>query len=239
MNARDLVTLGLFPTVRPIMRRARRAGLSTLLDYQRLAALQGAARIALGVAGDVVEFGSYRGGSAALLGEAIRGTGRALVLCDSFAGLPAPGARDNYHTKGDFSDTSAENVARGLEQLGIKAELRVGLFKDTLARPVGPLCFAHVDVDLYESVLQCLRFCYPFLSPGGVIVLDDYSAPTCLGARAAADEFCAATGEVIAPLSHPSAAVWVGRKSRSLRGEILRRSSIGALGTLAGAVFRD
>jgi asparagine synthase (glutamine-hydrolysing) len=38
----------------------------------------------------------------------------------------------------------------------------------------GPVAFAHVDVEGYDSVMTCLTRVIPKLSPGGGIILDDY-----------------------------------------------------------------
>lgn len=51
--------------------------------------------------------------------------------------------------------------------------------------------FAHIDVDLYASVLDCCRFIYPRLVRGGFMVFDDYGFPTCPGARKAVDDYFA------------------------------------------------
>ena len=53
------------------------------------------------------------------------------------------------------------------------------------------VAFAHVDVDVYQSVWDCCEFIYPRLTTGGVMVFDDYGFPTCPGARKAVDEFFA------------------------------------------------
>jgi hypothetical protein len=49
----------------------------------------------------------------------------------------------------------------------------------------------HIDVNLYESTLDCLRYFSPRLKPGGIIVVDDYDSPTCPGIRKAVQEFLA------------------------------------------------
>ncbi len=51
--------------------------------------------------------------------------------------------------------------------------------------------FVHLDVDLYEPTKGALRYFYPRLVPGGIIVSDDYGWP---GGRKAFDEFCAESG---------------------------------------------
>ncbi len=38
----------------------------------------------------------------------------------------------------------------------------------------GPIAFAHLDVDLYKPTLHSLECIWPKLSPGGIILLDDY-----------------------------------------------------------------
>jgi len=51
--------------------------------------------------------------------------------------------------------------------------------------------FVHIDVDLYQPTRDTLEFFYQRVSPGGVIVCDDYGSVLCPGARKAMDEFLA------------------------------------------------
>jgi asparagine synthase (glutamine-hydrolysing) len=37
-----------------------------------------------------------------------------------------------------------------------------------------PVSFAHIDCDWYDSVITCLNQIEPRLSPGGILVIDDY-----------------------------------------------------------------
>ncbi len=53
------------------------------------------------------------------------------------------------------------------------------------------VAWAHIDVDIYAAVRDCLEYLYPRMAPGGMIVLDDYGFPSCPGARRAVDEFFA------------------------------------------------
>jgi O-methyltransferase len=220
---RDLATVASYPRLRQMVQRSRAAGLETLLDYQRLALLAAAVRLCRDLEGDAVECGSYRGGGAALIGQVLEGTGKTVHVCDSFEGLPAPGEKDNFHHEGDFNDTSAARVRDGLRSLGISAELHVGFFDQTLPALAGHrFAFAHIDVDLYSSVRECLEFCYPRMSAGGIMIFDDYAAPTCHGAKAAVDEFFAERPERVVCLSEPAHAVRVGDASGSLRDDLRR-----------------
>jgi O-methyltransferase len=152
--------------------------------------------VALAAAGDVAEFGVWRGGTALLLHQRLASCAadRTLHLFDSFAGLPeANPARDNHHRKGDFADTS-ETEVRALFRDAVGVDIHPGLFEETATEVADRrFCFAHIDADLYSSVRFASEFIFPRLSRGGVIVYDDYGLRSCAGAKAAVDEFFAAS----------------------------------------------
>ncbi len=52
----------------------------------------------------------------------------------------------------------------------------------------GRVTFAHIDVDLYESIRLALMALYPCLTEHGVLYVDDYGVPECPGATKAVDE---------------------------------------------------
>jgi hypothetical protein len=66
----------------------------------------------------------------------------------------------------------------------------------------GCFCFVHIDVDLYQPTRDAVEFFYPRLSPGGIVVCDDYGFATCPGARKAVDDF--ATGKGVPVLDLPT-----------------------------------
>lgn len=172
--------------------------------------------------GDVVECGSYRGGSAAVIGQSLS-AGRTLWVLDSFQGMPEVSQQDNFHKAGDFADTNAETVRGGLRQLGVQANVVPGFFSETLGRLPERISLAHIDCDLYEAVRDCLAAVYPRMERGGVILLDDYGAPTCEGAKQATDDFCSSSNEKLERLSQPSHGIWVGHP-HGLREALLRCS---------------
>ena len=55
--------------------------------------------------------------------------------------------------------------------------------------------FVHLDVDLYKSTLDCLKYFYPRVSRGGVIISHDY--PNSDGVNKAFDEFFQDKPEII------------------------------------------
>lgn len=69
-------------------------------------------------------------------------------------------------------------------------DYRVGWMPDTFAGLEDrTFCFAHIDVDLYSSIMTSCKFMYPRMSRGGSMVFHDYGFPSCPGARQAVDEF--------------------------------------------------
>jgi len=167
------------------------------------------ARRSLTVPGDVAECGVYKGSTAQLLAWVLSSEhtrGRRLHLFDTFRGMPDDviAARD-YHSPGDFGDTSVDYVRGRLGHHVTLCDFHPGLIPDTLAdvSKIASYAFVHVDVDIYPAVMDCCRWFWPRLSPGGIMVFDDYGFyPYRLAARAAVDEFFAK--EIDQPLVMPT-----------------------------------
>ena len=58
----------------------------------------------------------------------------------------------------------------------------------------------HIDVDLYEPVRDCLKYFYPKLEKGGVMINDDFNSPLFPGAGKAWHEFFETIGKGYAVL---------------------------------------
>lgn len=167
----------------------------TLLGQERGRVLWDALQQRAMVPGDVLELGVYKGGSALLLHRAA--PSRQLHLFDTFAGHPDVDRQHDdrgAHPVGRFSDTSANAVAALFTSAPVA--IHVGVFPDSAAywHPAPQLVVAHVDADLYESVLAACRILWPWIVPGGVMIFDDYGFPDCPGAKRAVDEWAMAIG---------------------------------------------
>ncbi len=164
----------------------------TLIDRSRLWVIDRMVRQTEQLPGDVIELGVYKGGSAALIAavmETLRST-KTLHLVDSFQGLPSPGSQDT-HKRGDFADTSLAQAQGAVRYYRKHTRWHVGWIPEVLPSDLvgGCIAFAHVDVDLYQSVYDSLEWLWPRMNPAGVIIFDDYGFPTCPGALAAVDDF--------------------------------------------------
>ena len=129
------------------------------------------------VAGEVIECGTWKGGSAANLSLACRIVGRKLRIFDSFEGLPAGDPLDReakWYNRGDYAG-SLEEVRTNIAKYGAPecCEYVRGWFSDTLPRLDRPVVLAFLDVDLEASLDCCVRYIYPQLTPKGHIFIDE------------------------------------------------------------------
>ena len=122
-------------------------------------------------------------------------TGKSLYLFDTFSGMPAVDPHKDIFQEGAFGDTSLEKVKAYLSDCK-NVNLYQGLFPDTATSIKDKtFCFVRVDVDIYQSVMDCCNFFYGRMTRGGIIIFDDYGYLKCPGAKMAVDEFFADKSE--------------------------------------------
>jgi predicted O-methyltransferase YrrM len=186
----------------------------TMTSVERMYALWQAVRHVahVGLPGDVVECGVWRGGSSMLAALALEQAGdrdRTLWLYDTFEGMSEPderdvevtGARmvdewDAHRGRADdpvFAFGALDEVRRNMASTGHAPE-RVrfvpGKVEDTIpADAPERIALLRLDTDWYASTRHELEHLYPRLVPGGVLIVDDYGHWA--GARQAVDEFFA------------------------------------------------
>lgn len=129
------------------------------------------------IPGDIIECGTWKGGSAVNLSLVCKIVGRRLKIYDSFEGLPEgkPGDREaKYYKKGDYCGTE-EEVRLNLSKYGAIecCEFIKGWFEDTLPMLDSPVLLAFLDVDLEASLDSCVRYIWPNLVESGYIFIDE------------------------------------------------------------------
>ncbi|MEO5350684.1 MAG: TylF/MycF family methyltransferase [Magnetococcus sp. YQC-3] len=164
----------------------------TIVPKHKCKVLFDYATIASSLEGDFFECGVYKGGTSMMLSNIINPK-NTLHLFDTFEGMPEVNTKfDNYHKKGDFSNTSLESVSKNVNSITKCPVLFYkGFIPDTFKQiPENQkISFAHIDVDIYQSIKDCCEFIYPRMVEYGVIVFDDYMTPSCEGAKIATDNF--------------------------------------------------
>jgi hypothetical protein len=130
------------------------------------------------VKNDIVECGTWKGGSVANLSLVCRITGRKLKIYDSFQGLPESEPADRqglFYKKGEYLGTLDE-VKSNISRYGAIecCEFIKGWFSETLPRLDTPVLLAFLDVDLEASLETCVRHLWPNLTDKGYVFIDEY-----------------------------------------------------------------
>lgn len=130
------------------------------------------------IAGAFAELGVHRGVTAKAIH--LMDADRKLYLFDTFNGfdsrdLAVESQQEDKFDPSNFSDTEVEIVRAyigGNDNLiykkGYFPETTLGLEQEGFA-------LVHLDADLYVPTLEALKFFYPKMNPGGVIIIHDYN----------------------------------------------------------------
>lgn len=183
----------------------------TMTTRERLYSVYQAVRYIVNaeIAGDIAECGVWRGGSAMMAASALLAGGdtdRRLWLYDTFTGMPEPGTEDtgihgeDAHAEWERNERGNRNewcyspeddVRANMLSTGLTAErieFVAGMVEDTIpARLPEAIALLRLDTDWYESTRHELEHMFPRLSPGGVLIIDDYGHWA--GVRKAVDEY--------------------------------------------------
>lgn len=181
----------------------------TLTTHERVNALRLAVEhvVAAGIPGAIVECGVWRGGSMLAVARTLLAAGdtsRDLYLFDTFTTMPRPGPEDfdvygrhvsEYHDVNVahpyHSYLPLDTVRAVMEESGYPKErlhFVQGMVEDTIpASAPATIALLRLDTDLYVSTAHEMEHLYPRVSPGGVLLVDDYG--DFQGAKKAVDEY--------------------------------------------------
>jgi O-methyltransferase len=184
----------------------------TMTSPERVIGLQDAVRsvVTNAVPGALVECGVWRGGSSMVMALTLRELGetfRDIFLFDTFEGMVDAGPEDRSHAGKSARDllrktrrstgkniwciATLDDVRANLVQTGYPPErlhLIPGKVEDTIpAEAPEQIALLRLDTDWYESTRHELLYLYERVSPGGLVIIDDYGHWE--GARKATEEF--------------------------------------------------
>lgn len=160
-------------------------------------------RLTANVPGDLAECGCYVGVSAWFMAK--ESSNSELFLFDSFEGLSDPALEDTVVDDVQQWQAGDLKINEELLRRNLAEFEHIHVLKGWIPARFGEVRnhrfrLIHIDVDLYQPTLDSLAFFYPRLSPGGVIVMDDYGFMTCPGANKAANDYMADKPEHILQL---------------------------------------
>jgi O-methyltransferase len=193
----------------------RRAQPHTMTGPLRLVALVDAVRYCVkgAVDGSFVECGVWRGGSVLTMAQTLIDLGaanREIYLYDTFEGMTEPTEQDTSPYQEPASQTWRDSGGEPWKDLLFDGDrnsvdavrgllVGSGYPEDLLRFVQGPvettipetvpesIALLRLDTDWYESTWHELEHLYPRLSPGGVLIIDDYGHWD--GCRRAVDEY--------------------------------------------------
>jgi hypothetical protein len=161
------------------------------------------------VPGDIVECGVWKGGSmmaAALALMRLQRTEKDFYLFDTFEGMPRATDVDRSYkgesavelmAKADrdsawvWAYAQLDEVRKNMQATGYpmqQVKLIKGLVEDTVpSNAPQEISLLRIDTDWYGSTRHEMEHLFPRLSPGGVLIVDDYGHWA--GARKAVDEY--------------------------------------------------
>jgi O-methyltransferase len=160
-----------------------RVNKSTLVDLYKCYELWTLVEQSAKVAGSIIEIGTWRGGSGALMAIKARlcGSSDPVYLCDTFKGVVKAGPNDAVYVGGEHADTSRAAVeALVFEELKLdNIHILEGMFPEETGAFVENERFrlCHIDVDVYESARGVVEWIDSKMVIGGIYVYDDYGFP--------------------------------------------------------------
>jgi O-methyltransferase len=163
------------------------------------------------IPGDIVEFGVWRGGMAMIAAETMGrlNSKRNIILFDTFSGMTKPDIHDTeLYSKKDavailkqetnkvgkwttWANASLEDVQIGMSKCSLGVDQIKYVLGDVhLTVPANlpeSISICRIDTDWYSSTSHALENAWERISPGGILILDDYDIWS--GARKAVDDF--------------------------------------------------
>ena len=160
---------------------------NTLVDIYCLYELWSLAGQLANIPGDVIEVGTWKGGSGCLIASrfAKENIDVTSYLCDTFDGVVKAGEKDTFYKNGEHANSCVEEVEALAETLNVRNSIKIlkGIFPDQTGAELEDKKFrlCHIDVDTYQGTKEVTEWVWERLSIGGVIVYDDCGSTNCPG----------------------------------------------------------
>ncbi len=164
-----------------------------------------AARHALTRTGDFVECGVNRGGMAKAVQtySKLRNTNRTFWLLDTYSGLSETHLTESERKNSSYLSSYANCLADVQETFADCPNIQIipGTVPETLKFVTSEkIAYLSIDMNCTMPEIAAVRFFWPKLVDGAIIVLDDYGWPGHLEQKLAMDCFAKEAGKEVLPL---------------------------------------
>lgn len=148
---------------------------NTLVDRTRCYSLYKLVDQVKNLDGDVLEVGTWRGGTAGIFTNTL--PKKTIYLADTFEGVVKSSKWEHYVDKA-HSDTSEQLVIDFLKN-GLKVEnfkILRGIFPEDTGSEITncKFSFVYLDLDVYLSTKDAFNYVWDLVVSGGIVAFDDY-----------------------------------------------------------------
>jgi O-methyltransferase len=153
--------------------------------------------------GDVIEIGTYRGGSAAIIAKKLLQleNNKTVYACDTFEGVVKASNKDNYFKGGEYKDTSLDYIKNKFKKsynINNVSFLK-GIFPEETGHIIKDKSFSlcHIDVDTYDSGKDIISWIWNKIPIGGIILFNDYGYQRTQGITKLLNEYREANNSLV------------------------------------------
>ena len=146
----------------------------------RVHTLAWAAKNALNVEGDFVECGVFKGFCSSVILKYLdfQNLARHAYLYDTFEGLPEKTSTEQERRSWDYTEYNPETIYTGVrERFSNYKNVNIvrGIVPDSFAQEAPEkIAFLHIDMNSEKAEMLALEHLFDRVTPGGVIVFDDF-----------------------------------------------------------------
>ena len=139
-----------------------------------------------------MEFGTYNGGSGAIMAEASKFFGNKNIwLFDTFSGIPDSKYGLDFHWRGSFSNNSYSEVKNAFSEMKNVHVIKGNICETHNKVSPEAISFGYLGSDTLETGEILMEYMWTKLSPGGIIVVADYgSFPNAIPLTSLLTNFC-------------------------------------------------
>lgn len=129
--------------------------------------------------GDCVEIGCWKGGISFLISKKLKSINlnKTIHAFDTFKGVIKASKKDKNYFGGEHGEADINEIKFCINKFNLKNIIvHKGIFPDDFQNEkfLNRICFAHIDVDTYNSARDATKFIWNKLVKGGIILFDDY-----------------------------------------------------------------
>lgn len=142
--------------------------------------------------GNIVEIGVGNGDTSAYLRNYFNNNFTCYMF-DSYEGLSEPSNNDllsSYHVKKGNMKCELDTIKSFMDIKCNNKNIKYikGWVSDTIPNDLpNDICFAHIDLDLYEPMYHSIKHIIPKMKKNGLILIDDYDDPVWIGVKPVCD----------------------------------------------------